>query len=293
MNMPSVDIIIPSLNSPVIDRVIDAIIRQEAFHHVLRVFVIGKDDAGLLPDYPNVQLVDTKIPVPPGTARNLGIAYSSAEWLIFLDSDCIPQPNWLSEHMQALQTHAVVGGGVVPTGEGYWHRSYNLSNFHEVFSTGRPATRPLLPTLNLAVKRTVIEQVGLLNERLRRGQDMEWTTRMRRAGFQPYFWPAATVYHDHNRRDLAAVWRDCARSGYYSRQIRLAQADMLTAPRFLRYRSATLLLAPLLALVTTARIVIKDWRVFGRNLTTIPAIYLTKLAWAWGASRPTAPGTNR
>ena len=60
MNMPSVDIIIPSLNSPVIDRVIDAIIRQEAFHHVLRVFVIGKDDAGLLPDYPNVQLVDTK-----------------------------------------------------------------------------------------------------------------------------------------------------------------------------------------------------------------------------------------
>ena len=136
------------------------------------------------------------------------------------------------------RTHASIGNTRscrrrrLPAGEGYWHRSYNLSNFHEVFSTGRPATRPLLPTLNLAVKRTVIEQVGLLNERLRRGQDMEWTTRMRRAGFQPYFWPAATVYHDHNRRDLAAVWRDCARSGYYSRQIRLAQADMLTAPRF-------------------------------------------------------------
>lgn len=286
----SVAVIIPSLNSPIIDRVIDAIGAQAGAADLADIVVVGKDAPGLLAPGGPARLLDTGDPVPPGTARNLGIAATSADLLIFLDSDCLPQPGWLAGHLAAHAAgHAVVSGGVLADGDGYWHRSYNLAMFHEIFADNPPGPRDLLPTLNLSVERRVIDAVGGLDAALRRGQDMEWTTRMRRAGFQPYFWPQAAVRHAHDRHTLRAVWRDCARSGFYSRQIRLRHSDLVPAPFFLRRRRLTLLLAPAIALATTARIVAQRRGVFRRQWTTVGALFVTKLAWAWGASRAQEP----
>ena len=286
----SIAIVIPSLNSPIIYRVIATVAKQEGFERVDEVVVVGKDEARLLPTHPKVRLVDTGSPVSAGTARNIGIGATSAELLIFLDSDCLPQARWLREHLAAHAAgRAVVGGSVLPTGDGYWHRCYNLTLFHEFFADLPAGERDFFPTLNLSVERRVIESAGLLNEALIRGQDVEWTTRMRRAGFQPYFWPSAQVRHQHSRTSLAAVWRDCARSGYHMRQVRLRQADMLAAPFWLRYRPLPLLLSPAIAAGVTGRIVGRHWRIFGRSPHQIPAIYLTKIAWCWGASRRSEP----
>ena len=283
--MTSVDIIIPSLNSPRIDRVLAAIENQEGIEQVGQIIVVGKDDPGLIPAASGAHLLDSGVPVRASIARNMGIAASEADLFIFIDSDCLAEPGWLREHLAAHQAgQRVVSGGVVAAGHNYWHLTYNLTLFHEWLDANQPGPRDFLATLNLSVERSVIDEVGGMDESVDRVEDVDWTTRMRRAGIQPYFWPAAAVWHDHNRHDLGGVWRDCALSGHHMRRLRLRHADLLQAPGLLRFPKLVLALSPFIAAWATARILWHRPYFLRRFLPQIPAIYLTKIAWCWGAA---------
>jgi len=284
---PQVSIVIPSLNSPIIDQVITAIEKQPLNERILEIVVVGKDEATLLQAKDKVRLIDTGNPVPPGTARNIGIRETTAALIIFLDSDCLPQSGWLTAHLVAHEAgYQVVGGSVLPDGENYWSLSYNLTMFHAYLSVADSAPRDFLPTLNLSVARSVINNVGLLDENLPRSQDLDWTTRMKKAGFHPYFWSEAVIQHQHNRITMGKVWQDCARSGYHARQVRLQHKDTLGTPFLLRWRWLVLLFSPLIAAWVTGEIMWKRPFIILRYFYTLPAIYMTKIAWCWGASRP-------
>lgn len=284
----NVSIIIPSLNSPILNLVLGKIKNQTQYEVVGEILIVGKDDFQLhkLVNDPLVRLIDTGKAVNAAKARNIGIQQAKYELLLFLDSDCLPDPTWLEAHLHAqLQGHMVVGGSVAPRGSNYWSLSYNLTLFHEFFSTNAAGEKNYLPTLNLSVQKNVINAVGLLNEDLSRGQDIEWTTRMKETGFVPYFEPEALIYHQHSRVNFTAVWQDCARSGYHMRQVRLQYPQLFTGSRLLRNRLVILLLSPLIALAITFNIVTNHLAVFKKRWSTVPAIYLTKIAWCWGASR--------
>jgi glycosyltransferase involved in cell wall biosynthesis len=279
-------IIIPSLNSPLIDQVVEKILDQDDFRADDELIIVGRDDSGLIKSQAGVQFVDTGQPVTAPLARNLGIDSAKGSLLIFIDSDCIPQPGWLREHRKAhLAGHKVVGGGVLPIGDNYWHLVYNLTMFHEIFSTAPAGERPFLPTLNLSVERSVITKVGKLDPTLRKSQDLDWTTRMNEAGFKPYFWPEASVRHDHNRRTAAQVWQDAATIGHFARQVRVRHQESLDTPSFLQNRSLTLWLSPFIALYVTARIIARRPKTMLRHPETWPGVYMSKIAWCWGASR--------
>jgi len=278
------DIIIPNLNSPILDQVLDAVTAQEGIDTVRDLLIVGRDEPGLSKSSQRARLLDTSHPVNPAVARNLGIRHTSSPLLIFLDSDCIPQPGWLLAHQTAHRSgHAVVSGGVLPEGDGYWGLGYNLGMFNEYLTTGQAESRAILPTLNLSIERRVIDQVGLLGEHLPRSQDMEWTARMSEAGFQPFFWPAAAIDHRHNRTTARRVWQDCARSGYYSRKVRLQHGSLLDTPALLRHPSLLRILSPAIAAWATARIIARQPGILRRFPAHLPAIYITKLAWSWGA----------
>ncbi|HSM55484.1 MAG TPA: glycosyltransferase [Candidatus Sulfomarinibacteraceae bacterium] len=290
----NVAVIIPNLNSPLIDRVVAAVrgqkVAETGANVPIEVIVVGRDQPGLVPEAENVRFIDTEQPVLAAVARNRGVAATDADLLIFLDSDCLPTEEWLAAHLAAHEAgHQVVSGGIVPAGHNYWHLTYNLTLFHELLDTNPPGPRDFLATLNLSVERTVIERVGGMDETVNRVEDVEWTTRMRGAGFQPYFWPAASVWHDHSRTDFRRVWRDCASSGYHMRPVRLRHDDLLLGPSVLRYPRLVLALSPLVALGVTARIIWKRPAVIRRFWYTLPGLYLTKIAWCWGASRSEDP----
>jgi GT2 family glycosyltransferase len=279
-------IIIPSLNSPLIDRVVKEILDQDGFSADDELIVIGRDDSGLVTNRVGVHFIDTGKPVTAPVARNIGIDAAKGTLLIFIDSDCIPQIGWLKEHRRAHdEGHQVVGGGVLPVGDNYWHLVYNLTMFHEIFSTARAGERPFLPTLNLSVERDVITQVGKLDPSLRKSQDLDWTTRMNEAGFTPYFWPEASVLHNHNRRTGEQVWQDAATIGKYARQVRVRHQDSLNTPPILQNRYLTLILSPFIAFYVTGRIIARRPETMLHHPETWPGIYLSKIAWCWGASR--------
>jgi glycosyltransferase involved in cell wall biosynthesis len=279
-------IIIPSLNSPLIDQVVDKVLDQEGFSADDELIVVGRDDNELIKNHTGVQFIDTGQPVTAPVARNIGIDAAKGMLLVFIDSDCIPQPGWLKEHRKAHgEGYKVVGGGVLPIGDGYWHLVYNLTMFHDIFSTAPPGERPFLPTLNLSVERSVIAKVGKLDPALRKSQDLDWTTRMNEAGFRPYFWPAASIQHNHNRRTVEQVWQDAATIGKYARQVRVRHQESLNTPSIMRNRSLILFLSPLVAFYVTARIIARRPKTLLRHPETWPGIYLSKIAWCWGASR--------
>ena len=288
-----VTIIIPSLNSPIIDQVLQKIQQQSAWEYVGELLIVGRDDPGLIQADGRVKLIDTNQPVSAPKARNIGIQAATNDLLLFLDSDCLPEPTWLEEHLKAQTTgHLVVGGGVLPEGSNYWSLSYNLTLFHEFYTTAPSGPRQYLPTLNLSVHRQVIEEVGLLNETLARGQDIEWTARMEAAGYSPYFWPQAAVAHHHNRTNFQRVWHDCARSGYHMRQVRLHHSEQMEGPGLLQYRPLVLGLSPVIAAWATGRILWSQPSTFKQYWQTIPAIYLTKIAWCWGAAHKSYDGRS-
>lgn len=284
----NVSIIIPNLNSPILHLVLDKISKQVQYEAIGEILIVGKDEGQLHKSVANplVRLIDTGKVVNAAKARNIGIQNAKYALLLFLDSDCLPEPTWLQNHMLLhAQGHTVVGGGVAPSGSNYWSLSYNLTLFHEFISTNPAGEKRYLPTLNLSVQKKVIDAAGLLNEDLSRGQDIEWTTRMNEAGFTPYFEPKALIFHQHTRTNFTAVWQDCARSGYHMRQVRMQFPNLFKGSQLLKNRFIILLLSPAIASAITFNIVTNHLAVFKKRWSTIPAIYLTKLAWCWGASR--------
>jgi len=279
-----VSVIIPSLYSPFIETVLEHLARQSAWNDIGEILIVGKDLAGQELNDGKVRYIDTGVPVSASRARNIGIHQARYDLLYFLDSDCLPQPDCLEQHLLAHGAgHELVGGGVMARGENYWSLTYNLALFHEFISGRAPGCRDYLPALNLSVTREIAIIVGEFNPQLKRGQDIDWTVRARQAGFQPWCWPAATVQHQHSRSSFGAVWRDCANSGYFMRHIRLHNASALDSPWWLKMRWVIVLASPLVALLVTARIYTRHPGLLPRFGYLFPGVFMTKLAWCRGA----------
>ncbi len=281
-----VAVLVPSLNSPLIARVVEAVLAQSGRERLAEVLVVGRDEAGLLPPRPLVRFFDTGRPVSEPVARNLALRHSRAERLVFLDSDCLPEPGWLAAHLAAFEQGQRLVSGSVRTGpEPYWALVYNLALFYAFLDVAPAGARQALPTLNLSFPRALAEAIGPFDESLPRATDLEWTLRAAEAGLALRFEPGAAVRHLHARHGLRQVWRDCAGSGQHSRQIRLRYAALLRTPSWLRWRLVVGLLAPALAVAVTARIAFGWPATFRGRWHALPGVLLTRLAWCWGASR--------
>ncbi len=286
--MPQISVVIPNLNSPMIDKTLTSL-RQQVFDlSQVEVLVVGLDGPGLVQEDALVRLVSTGTPASPSVARNIGIRQAAGDLICFTDADCIAEPDWLAQFAMVFADDAVnvAGGGVTFVSDNYWTLCDNLSWFHEYLTTACPGTRGLLPTLNLCVRRKVIEVVGGLNEDYPKaaGEDAEWTTRMRQAGFQLHFNPQAVIHHHPSRASLADIWRHAQTYGRYSVKVNVAFADFLDAPFIFRSLWALLLTSPVLAFGGTARIFARNYAVWS-YIHTAPGILLSKIAWLIGASQ--------
>jgi GT2 family glycosyltransferase len=287
-DVPKISVIIPNLNSPIIDQTLAALRQQQYDLSQVEVLVVGLDGPGLVERDDLVRLISTHAPVGPAAARNIGIREARGDLLCFTDADCIPASDWLVQLTTPLLVESVdvVCGGVDFEAGNYWTLCDNLSWFHDYLVSSQAGERELLPTLNLCMKRNVIEKTGFLNENYPKaaGEDAEWTVRMRRAGFGLHFVPRAVVRHRSTRASLKDTWRHAYTYGRYSARVNPEFADFLHTPIIFRKWWALLLLSPVISVVAMVRIYFHDpalWRYW----YTGPGILLSKVAWILGASR--------
>lgn len=124
------------------------------------------------------------------TARNAGISRAESDNLIFLDDDSLPQSGYISNTLDALEDHAAIRGKIISH-----ESSYRSPGHYDLGETRKPCT--YLQGCNMAVRREVVEKVGLFEPRLPYGhEEREWSDRINEH-FSIYYIPNMTVIHPY------------------------------------------------------------------------------------------------
>ena len=280
-----VSIIIPNLNSKMIDETLQSLLAQTALGRIAEIIVVGLDEPGLVYEHNFVCFVDTKQPVTAPVARNIGIRLALGKYLAFIDSDCVADRRWLENLLQAQEAgHPVTGGSISFSTTPYWQLCYNLTMFHDFVCSASLGDRKNMGTLNLCVARDVVEHVGLMDERLARGQDTEWTLRMRRHGYRLHFVADAVVQHCPEVPSLTKILKLWHRSGQFNAWVRNHYKELISPPPFYKYPLLLVLSSPLIGFAVTMRIFMRNPHLL-RYIHTFPVVFLSKIAWCFGASR--------
>ncbi len=204
-NFPNVSIVIPHYNNVSgLQKCIDAIKRSDYPPEKLEIIIVDNGSATdqrqqLQTLFPLARIADEP---KPGSyaARNTGVELSTAEVIAFTDSDCIPDPSWITSAVNTLRKQnepTIIAGDIHMALDGgkNWNRyalyeritALNQKKFVQVYSFGA--------TANLIVPKCVLEMAGLFNESLKSGGDREWCLRAQIAGAKLLFEPCAIIQH--------------------------------------------------------------------------------------------------
>jgi len=151
------------------------------------------------------------VPAPvqgAGPARNAGIQASRGEVVALIDSDCVPDPNWVAEGVKALEQFDFVGGRVLTTTRSQerpnaieaYEKVFNFNFRHYIEKVGFTGTG------NMFVHRKVFDRVG--GFRLDVCEDVEWSFRARAMGYRLGYANSAIVSHPARRswQELRRRW---------------------------------------------------------------------------------------
>lgn len=162
------------------------------------VIAVNNDPEDPIPamDLPNSFqiLVEAK----PGSyaARNKAIAAAKGEIFAFTDSDCIPYPDWIEKAVEKLQGGAERIAGHVEL----FYRSEKLTwaeTYEKAFAFNQRqnAVSGVSVTANMITKMCFFKSVGLFDDSLMSGGDIEWGQRAKKMNISIVFAPEVVVKH--------------------------------------------------------------------------------------------------
>ncbi|HUJ84846.1 MAG TPA: glycosyltransferase [Candidatus Acidoferrales bacterium] len=158
---------------------------------------------------------------------------TSHEILGFIDSDAKVEPQWLRKLVPRLNEPQVVGvSGSIETWnpENPWARSIGYEIKRRYSRIGKYTGR--IATMNLLLKKTVIEEAGGWDENLPSQYDTDLGFRVSAKGYKIAYEPTAVCYH-YNRPTLKAYYRQQREYGkntlkLYFKHSGLARGDEIT-----------------------------------------------------------------
>lgn len=132
-------------------------------------------------------------------ARNTGINFSRGNILGFCDADCLPRPDWIEKAVCFLFTKSDcyrLAGRVELFFASQDHLNY-AERYEKIFAFRQKeyARQGTSATANMFTYRYLFDQVGLFNENLFSGGDLEWGKRAQKAGFRIEYSPEVLVFH--------------------------------------------------------------------------------------------------
>jgi cellulose synthase/poly-beta-1,6-N-acetylglucosamine synthase-like glycosyltransferase len=232
---PKVSIIIATLNSEqTIDECLKAIFELDYPKDSLEVIVVdgfSKDATVKIAEKYPVKVVSAPLNAP--AAYNYAIKIAKNEILGFIDADAKVEKEWLKGLITYLDDPQVAGasGGIETWNtESAWARSigYDMKNRYDRLK--KYATR--IATMNLLLKKSVIEESGGFDEHLPSQYDTDLGFRITRRGYKIVFDPRVKCYH-FNRSTVRAYFRQQLQYGkntvkLYFKHSALVKGDEIT-----------------------------------------------------------------
>jgi GT2 family glycosyltransferase len=240
--LPFVSVIVPVYNGlAFLPQCLDALGQQNYPVESYETVIIFNDDnpccVGVNPTRPAVKYLQERIP-GSYAARNRGIAHARGTVLAFTDVDCVPDPDWLKNGVQALTENpgcGFVGGKIELVAKSPARLSLVERYEKSVFFLQQLYVNhyQFAATANMFTTREVLDRVGMFNGNLKSGGDKEWGGRAASLGFRGFYEAAALVRH--GTRSPSALLRKARRiaGGVVERQRLHLGPEIVRKHRFL------------------------------------------------------------
>jgi len=154
-----------------------------------------------------------------GNARNIGADQSNREWLYFLDSDCLPHPDFFVRLKKQILRHpdALTFNGLVyyenPTRSADFY--LHILEFHE-FSSQRKRHPRFLHSGNLVIKRSLFHQTGYFRTDIPMCTDFSFFAQMPQTVLvNSHYIPELSVTHQAHYVDPQKIGEKLEQMGYW------------------------------------------------------------------------------
>lgn len=252
---------------------------DERADRVVQSFVASQAGAGGV-EVALVKTVNKNLAI----SRNIGLPLCRGDIVAMTDDDAEVFPDWVTRMKLAHREHPEAGavGGPVLGGnlDSAVGQAAELITFPRWQEARYVRT---LPGVNISYKREVIDRIGPQDERLFRGEDVDYNWRVKQAGYEVYFDPGIKVIHRH-RATLRGLLRQHYMYGRAYYLVRRKWPGMYCIyPHGIR-RSRDVLKAVNVIAAAIYQPIVAAWRVPGlqARLSCLPPLFLAGLSWRMG-----------
>jgi len=232
---PKVSILVATLNSELtIEGCLKAICELNYPKDLLEIIVVdgcSMDGTLEIAEKYHVKVISAPLNAP--AAYNYALKIVSSDVIGFIDADAKVEKEWLNKLVAYLDKPQVAGisGGIETWNkENVWARSigYDLENRYARLK--KSVVR--IATMNLLMKKKVIEEVGGFDEHLPSQYDTDLGFRITSRGYKLLFEPDAKCYH-FNRSTVKAYFKQQLQYGkntvkLYFKHSKLIKGDKIT-----------------------------------------------------------------
>jgi glycosyltransferase involved in cell wall biosynthesis len=161
---------------------------------------------------PSINYYHSPKQLNPGEARNEGLKKANGEYIAFVDSDVVINPEWtqrmLNKHTEISKNNdrVLLGGALrnAKTTDNYWANTLVMMEFFEVFPSERCERREKIPTMNMFFSATIKQAIHFPATRM--AEDIMFCRKFTHAGGKIYFVGDNGVEHITRHRLLKAAY---------------------------------------------------------------------------------------
>jgi lipopolysaccharide/colanic/teichoic acid biosynthesis glycosyltransferase/glycosyltransferase involved in cell wall biosynthesis len=213
--MKTVSVVVPAFNAAAtLDECLTALLNQSAPRSSYEIIVVDDGsldataDVALSYGEQGIRLVRQPNQGAAG-ARNTGVAESTGDLLLFTDSDCAPQPDWIEHMVAAFDDPEVVGAkGTYLTHQRQLVARFVQVEYEDRYDRMRNQERiNFVDTYSAGYRRNVFLQNEGFDVSARFVEDQEFSFRLAAKGYKLVFVPTAQVFHRHDQDILDYVER--------------------------------------------------------------------------------------